>query len=279
MRQRTTEQRIIEQFTLYRFSTGRRLFTLKVVLALARAHGNPLIIACSEEAIAFDEGTRATEAAWNRTRGRASAARGNAVEIDAQIDRQLVGMHTGVSALHGAARTDSPLWKLSGDFLAHNYPDGPGVITNSAFEDELETVEEMLKDIVAMRPEDVAALAISYYVGELTRLAPLLATELSTPTEGMRFEAVRAAREEGHENLCTLIGAIVSQYRGRTAENASIRAALLAPINAQNERVAERRRKRASPDVDVDPETGEEIVTPPGPTTGTPPGTDPSLVT
>ena len=37
------------------------------------------------------------------------------------------------------------------------------------------------------------------------------------------------------------------------------RAALLAPIRDANARVAERRKRKNAPDVEVDPETGEEL--------------------
>src|SRR5690606_33071236 len=119
--------------------------------------------------------------------------------------------------------------------------------------------EEMNEDFADFSEEQLRRLNITWHVGELARLAPQLAAALDQPREGMRFEEVRATREEGHEKLCELVATIVSQFRGRSEANVQARTALLAPVVEANERVSARRRRRNGPDVEVDPNTGEEL--------------------
>ena len=121
-------------------------------------------------------------------------------------------------------------------------------------------MQEILGHLQAMPADEASEMHVSPFVAQLARFVPLFEAELAQPGEQFRFDILRAAREVGHENLCTLIATILAEYPGREPENVQKRGALLAPIREQNERVRARKARRTAPDVDVDPETGEELL-------------------
>lgn len=262
---------IIALYTIARFSTGRRLFVIAQVLELARELGNVRLIARAEQALAFDRETREKESEWRRVRGNRSRARGNAVEIDRQLDRVIGAMHSSLHAVLVALDPRSAHAAKVRAFIDRYFPEGADAITNAEFEDALAIIEEMNEDFALLSEAERAELSITFHVPELARLAPQLSTELNKPTGGIRFATVSAARLEGHENLCTLASTIVAEYPGRKPENVEACTKLLTPIFDANARVAERRKRKNGPDVDVDPDTGEELE-PGAPVAGGPAG-------
>jgi len=78
----------------------------------------------------------------------------------------------------------------------------------------------------------------------------------------MEFKELRTARANGHEALCKLVSTIISEYQKEDPETVETRGALLAPVFAQNAKISERRKTNPAPDVDVDPDTGEELERP-----------------
>lgn len=258
---------IVGLFTLLRFSNGRRLFVLRQVLAVAKELANPKLVARTEAAIAHELELRKKERRWARTKGKKSKARGEAQVLDARIDRLLSSLYRTVESVLDAVDPTGEHAAMVRAFLAKYFPAGVQEITHSEFEDELNIIEEMNEDFATLSEDDIKKLNIGYHVPELARLAPLFAAELDKSEEGdaIRFSEVRAAREQGHLKLVKLVATIVSEYdedevpEDEKAQVAKAQADLLAPILAANARVAERRKRRNGADVEVDPDTGEEL--------------------
>ena len=249
-----------EFFSLLRFSNGRRLFVLQTLLNIAASLASPLLIARIEGAIASERELRKLEAGWRRVRGKKSKARGNAVQLDAQLDRLIGSIYRTVQEALVPLAPGSAAEIMVKAFLGNYFPEGAAAITNAEFEDALAIIEEMNEDFALLSEADLGTLNIANHVPELARIAPLFAHELkSSDTGKVRFADVSAARIEGHENLCGIVATICSEYWGKEEEKVAARAALLAPIREANDRVAARRKIKNTPDVDVDPETGEEL--------------------
>ena len=171
-------------------------------------------------------------------------------------------MFTSVSSLKGALDSDSELAQRCGAFLDTYFPEGPAGITKREFEEQLGAMQEILRHIQAIDAAQAAEMHVTPFSDQLARLVPSFEAELAQPGEQFRFDILRTAREVGHENLCTLIAAILAGYPGRDPEQVEKRHRLLAPLAEQNERVRVRMARRPAPDVAVDPETGRELVDP-----------------
>ena len=246
---------------VYRFSTGRRFYAVGQVRDVAAALGDERIARRAEEALEHDRGTLEKERLWKVAKKEKSSGRGRAVELDNRLDRVLSGMHASVSALKAALARESDLAKRCDAFLTSTFPQGPGAITNSEFEDQLGAMKEILDHLETIDNAQAEAMHITPFAEQLSVLVPLFEAELREPGEQFRFKKLRAARALGHEKLCELIATIVADYPGRDPENVEKKERLYAPIAEQNERVRARLARRPSPDVEVDPETGEELDT------------------
>lgn len=244
---------------LNRFSNGRRLFVLKAVLKVAKELENEAIIAWTEQALAFEREVRKLERRWRTARGKRSRSRGNAKEIDLQVDRIVSAMLGSLELLLVSLTAGSEEALRVIHYIDKYFPEGAAAITNAEFEDALAIIEEMVEDFAPMPEAELDALNIKTHVAALARLVPQFAAELNRPQKGMRFDTVREARREGHEMLCDLVATILSEYKGKDPDKLEARAALLAPILDANERVTARRKRRNGPDVDVNPNTGEEL--------------------
>ncbi len=252
---------IYEFFSLLRFSNGRRLFVLQTLATIAAGLGNARLIERLEQALLFERELRKLEGDWRRARGNKSKARGRAAEIDAQLDRLIGSIYRTVQEALIPCPPGSDRAILIRNFLAHYFPEGAEGITQAEFEDALAIIQEMNEDFATLSEADMKTLNIANHVPELARLAPLFQIELNQPVAGgqVRFETISAARLEAHENLCGIVATIKSEFWGKEPEAVAAREALLAPIRDANARVAERRKRKNAPDVDVDPETGEEL--------------------
>lgn len=259
---------VVGLFRLLRFSSGRRLFVLRQVRKLASELANPRLLARVDAAIAHELHVRKLERQWVRTKSKRSTARGDAKLIDAKLDRLISSMYRTVEGLLDTIDPESEHAAKVRAFLDEYFPAGVQEITSAQYEDALAIIEEMNEDFATFSEDDIKALNISYHVPELARLTALFAAELDkySPKNQVRFSKVRAAREEGHARLLKLVSAILVEYDEHDAEDdekrkeiIAIQEQLLEPILDANERVAQRRKRRNAPDVEVDPETGEEL--------------------
>jgi hypothetical protein len=250
------------------FTTARRIYTLTQVRRAAAEMGLVEFVAELDEYIAHDEASLQLEGTWNRgRRGRASTARGRAAEIDNSNDRLLSAMHSGAERIRDSVRPTHPVHQVAVDFLHHFFPDGVVPVIRQNFEEQLITMETMLRELRGPFAEHVQKLQLSLFVDELSELVPQFRTELENhPVHDISFDQVRAAREQGQENLRAVVARALGIYYGTSPEHVEGRKRLLGPIREQNDRLAALRRSRragsVSPVIDVNPTTGQEYVVP-----------------
>ncbi len=244
-----------------RFSNGRRLLVLNALLGVATELGIVDLATAIEEARDNERATRKLERMWRLVRKKQSKGRGKAREIDIQLDRIISAMFGALSSRLAALDPSSELAGKIRALIDTYYPEGVAGITEAEYDDALAIIEEMNEDFATYSEEQLKELSIEYHVAELARLAPLFQVELNKTGGGFRFKTLYEARLEGHERLCELIGGILFFTRDRNnAAHVANRAALLAPILAADERVKARRKRKNGPDVEVDPNTGEELL-------------------
>lgn len=250
--------RSVTPSSLYVFSSGRRVFTGKRVLEACDTWSNPFVRERVEWALAHDRNTITLERRWRRTRGK-SVARGRAVEIDRRIDYVISGAYQSVLLVRRPLDPTDPVAIKADAFLEEYFADGAEPITNAEFEDALAIIEDMNDDFAVMPKTDLEDLNIVPFVRQLAVLAPAFEAELTLPNTKMRFSELRKARAEGQRRLEIVLSAIIASFHQDTPEDIEAFNGLIAPILDQNARIAARRKSSPAADVDVDPNTGEEL--------------------
>ncbi|WP_437731917.1 hypothetical protein [Sorangium sp. So ce1335] len=244
-------------FNLYVFTTGRRLFALRQVRALAEEQRFTELVKHCDAAVEHDLATRAMERRWA---GEPVATGTNpaAQRIDALVDRTLGAIRDHVVAQTQGAAPDDPIHKEVAAFLKPIFPVSVQAITSLPHIDELAAVD----DIVALLKGELAPAAKELGLGRLvSRLADLAVQyreALEAPPPSLiDWGRVRAARAEGQGLLLETVAIILGKHHARTPEGTAARLALLAPILQQNAAIGQYLRARRAI-ADVNPETGED---------------------
>ncbi|MBA2664524.1 MAG: hypothetical protein H0U74_19710 [Bradymonadaceae bacterium] len=246
------------------FTTARRLYTLAQVKRAAVAMGLTDLVTFIDECLAEDEETFNKEAIWasaRKTRG--AQSRGRAAEIDIANDRVISAIFSAVNDLTKTLKPTHPVYVLAQEFLLHFYPDGVSPIIRQNYEEQLVTMERMLRDFDGSYAEHVQKLPIGLHVEQLKVQVPEFRAELEAhPPATLTFDELSAARDRGQENLRAVVARIVGLYFRNTPEHLEARQNLLGPIRRQNDRLAALRRARraGSTNIDINPTTGEEFV-------------------
>ncbi|AUX46696.1 hypothetical protein SOCE26_082050 [Sorangium cellulosum] len=244
-------------FNLYVFTTGRRLFALQKVRALAKEQRFTELVKHCDAAVEHDLATRALERRW-AGEPVASGTNPAAQRIDVLVDRTLGAIRDHVVAQTQGAAPDDPIHKEVASFLKPIFPVSVQAITSLPYIDELAAVD----DIVALLKGELAPAAKEFGLGRLvTRLADLAVQyreALEAPPPSLiDWGRVRAARAEGQGLLLEAVAIILGKHHARTREGTAARLALLAPILQQNEAIGHYLRSRRAI-ADVNPETGED---------------------
>ncbi|MFU8805682.1 MAG: hypothetical protein ACNA8W_17850 [Bradymonadaceae bacterium] len=253
-------------FTLFIFTTARRLYTFSQVKRAAVEMGLTELASYITELIAEDEATMALEAEWNRGRkGRASTARGRAAEIDHSNDSLIGAIFSTVTRIKTTLNPSNPVHALAVEFLHHFFQDGASPVTRQTFEEQLVTMEKMLREWAGPFAEHVQKLQISLFVDQLKVQVPEFRTELeNNPVPDISFSDVRVSRERGQENLNAVVARLLGEFYSTSPEHVEARRKLLGPVRDQNDRIAALRRTRRAGipqhSIDVNPTTGEEYV-------------------
>ncbi|WP_437568490.1 hypothetical protein [Sorangium sp. So ce542] len=251
-------------FNLYVFTTGRRLFALRQVRALAKEQRFTELVKHCDAALEHDLATRALERRWAGEPA-ATGANPAAQRIDVLVDRTLGAIRDHVVAQTQGAAPDDPIHKEVAAFLRPIFPVSVQAITSLPYVDELAAVD----DIVALLKGELAPAVREFGLGRLvTRLADLAVQyrdALEAPPPSLiDWGRVRAARAEGQGLLLEAIAIILGKHHERTREGTAARLALLAPILQQNEAIGQYLRSRRAI-ADVNPETGEDEPAAPAP--------------
>ncbi|WP_437279930.1 hypothetical protein WME90_05060 [Sorangium sp. So ce375] len=244
-------------FNLYVFTTGRRLFALRQVRAIAKVQRFTELVKHCDVAIEHDLATRAMERRWAGEPA-ATGANPAAQRIDVLVDRTLGAIRDHVVAQTQGAAPDDPVHKEVAAFLKPIFPVSVQAITSLPYIDELAAVD----DIAALLKGELAPAVREFGLGRLvTRLADLAVQyreALEAPPPSLiDWGRVRAARAEGQGLLLEAVAIILGKHHERTREGTEARLALLAPILQQDEAIGQYLRSRRAI-ADVNPETGED---------------------
>ncbi|WP_437914915.1 hypothetical protein WME73_04965 [Sorangium sp. So ce302] len=244
-------------FNLYVFTTGRRLFALRQVRAIAKEQRFTELVKHCDAAIEHDLATRAMERRW-AGEPVATGANPAAQRIDVLVDRTLGAIRDLVVAQTQGAAPDDPVHKEVAAFLKPIFPVSVQAITSLPYIDELAAVD----DIVALLKGELATAVREFGLGRLvTRLADLAVQyreALEAPPPSLiDWGRVRSARAEGQGLLLEAVAIILGKHHERTREGTAARLALLAPILQQDEAIGQYLRSRRAI-ADVNPETGED---------------------
>lgn len=255
------EAGLSQYFDFYEFTTGRRLFALRAIVALAESLGEQEIADSAREAVEFNEEVRETEQQWARERNVDQSVRVAADKLDDVVDRTVGGFHTRLKSDVQTFPADTPLGKKARELKRKAFPEGAAAVINQAFEDELSTLEQMNKLLAKMRASHVEPLGHGAVVDRIADLTVEYAEALEAPkTRKLDFKNVRAMRLQGQEHMLRVAAKIVGQFNGESPGDAETRQKLMLPIVEQNERIGDYyRRRRQVPD--IDPDTGEDVPT------------------
>lgn len=251
-------------FNLYVFTTGRRLFALQRVRALAKEQRFTELMKHCDAAIEHDLATRAMERRWAGEPA-ASGTNPAAQRIDVLVDRTLGAIRDHVVAQTQGAAPDDPIHEEVASFLKSIFPVSVHAITSLSYVDELAAVD----DIVALLKGELAPAAKEFGLGRLVNRLADLAVQYrealeAPPPSLIDWGRVRAARAEGQGRLLEAVAIILGKHHERTSEGTAARLALLAPILQQNEAIRQYLRSRRAI-ADVNPETGQDEPATPSP--------------
>ena len=243
--------------SLYVFTTGRRIFALQQVRALAKEQGFAELVKHCDAAIAHDVETREIERRWSGepAKGDTNPA---AQKIDILVDRTLGAIRDQAVAQTQGAPADDPIHAEVAAFLKKIFPVGVNAVTSSSYVDELSAVDDILKQLKGDLAQGVKELGLGRLTKRLADLAEQYRDALEAPPSSLvEWGRVRAARAEGHGLLLEAVAIILGKHHGRTPEATAARLSLLGPILKQNEAIGQYLRARRAV-TDVNPETGSD---------------------
>jgi hypothetical protein len=242
----------------YVFTTGRRLFALRQVRALAHEQRFTELVKHCDATVAHDLATREIERRWS---GEPAAATTNPVAQ--RIDRTLGAIRDHAVAQAQGALPHDPIHAAVATFVKRIFPVSVYAVTSLPYVDELAAVDDIVKLLKGALAPAVKDLGLGRLVERLADLALQYrdALEVSPPSL-ITWDRVRAARSEGQGLLLEAVAILIGKHHKRTAEGTAERLSLLAPILQQNEAIGQYLRARRAV-ADVDPDTGEEDPNPP----------------
>jgi hypothetical protein len=247
--------------SLYSFSTGRRLFAFRQLLALTQSptYAFPTLETHLTDALAHDNLTRDLERRYAISPATSPKGLTEAKRVDILVDRTLSSIRdTAVAQATGADEGD-PIIATSESFVRSVFPKGVHYTTSLGFVDELAAVENILTAFNTDLAPSVAELGLTRLAKRLAKLAVEYRLALDAPDPAVvRFGEIRAARAQGQQHLLQAVAQILGKYWRDTPDDVAARAALMAPILKQNEAIRQSLRTQR-PVEDIDPVTGEVL--------------------
>jgi hypothetical protein len=235
-------------------STGRRLFALRQMKAVAQAlGGNQDVEARIDEAIAHEEQTRDLELLWGGVRAGNVDARAMK-PIDHRVDKVITAVRDGAEAQRQGAADDDPIHETVDTFLKTAMPEGVFAITSLPYVDELSATQKLLAMLQGPLAGTVTELGLGRQVGQLAALLPQYEAGLNgTGALAVTFAPVRTSRQRGQRYLREIVALVLGRYnRDEDPEHRSARAHLLTPLLKQVEAARALRGRRSEQDNEVD---------------------------
>lgn len=246
----------------YVFTPGRRIVTAQTVLDVAEEVGDVELAVQARETIAFDREVWEAQRLWEREREVKEGTRVSLMEIDQQLDRTLVGMHSVADGHVYSLVPGDEQYDISAEFIEEFFPKGPGAITRLRYEDQLAAVESYLVRWKTVWKVRLDVLSLNKLVERAEVLTEAYRKGVSTVSKrGIVWDDVRAMDDLGQEHMLALIVRVCGLYNSRSVADVQMRGRYLATFFDQNERVKQIR-KRTHVVADVDPDSGEEVVVP-----------------
>ncbi len=244
--------RIGERLDYRQFGLGAVRYCLNRQEESAEGLDNPRLAEQIRKALMLNRRAGELELDWKNERAEASDARNKAASIDDKVDRTLSSLNDMINA-HADLETECRERTLAREMREELFPAGVYPITSAQFDEQHMHVADLLKAIDQGFTEHVDALGLRAVVESLRELNEKFGEQLDlASTERVTFDEVREARRKGRDAFHKVIFMIYGDY----ANEPEIREELLAPVEAQDARIA-RSYKTQGEAPDVDPETGE----------------------
>lgn len=248
-------------FNLYEFTSGRRLFALAQVAAIAKDEGFTDLVKHCAAAIAHERAVRELERRWAGEPVKATNPQ--AQRIDALTDRTLTALRDSALAQAQGAPPGDPIHAQVEGFLKRIFPISVYAITSLGYVEELAAVDEIVSLLKGELAPTAKELGLKRLADRLADLASQYREALEAPPDSLvGWGRVRAARAEGQGMLLEAVALIVGRHYQRSAEGTAARLALLRPILQQNDAIGQYLKARRAVG-DVNPDTGDEAPPPP----------------
>ena len=246
-----------EFMNVYTFPPGRREFVLRSMAEVARRLGLKDLAKGMQQAVEHENKLRDMERALAADRARSTPPRLR--ELDPELDLTIGAMYRqlseAVAVLKGTPRAEAAE-RILGDLL----PEGAAAVVHLAYPEQAAECESVRSKLQREYADDVRVAGIQPYVDRMAVLTPeyvSLVKEYKTGRE-ITLDEVRAAREQGQENLLVALVKVLGRYADPTPENIQARSELLAPFRFHTEAIRRYYQSRRSVR-DVDPNTGDEV--------------------
>lgn len=237
---------------LVRFTTGRRIFTMRQVRRAAVALNVPELIDHIDRSIAHDREVLRLETGWRSRRQSRRQHDPEARRIDIRVDHAVTGIRDVAQMYVRTASMGDPVHSAATRFLNIAFPGGVFPITSLPFVEQLAAVERLQALIATELGAEAAALGLGSMLVLLSALTDEYRAVLDRGPRAMNFAEVKTAREAGQDRLAVLVAMILT-YFPRTDESTDTRAraALLGPILQQQAAIRRHlAERRAVPDID-----------------------------
>jgi hypothetical protein len=205
----------------------------------------------------------ALERGYNTSKLNLPTTDADAPAVDQQADRIVSGLYDTPKTFIKRFLPQEPEHKAAAAFKRSAFPKGVKYITQATYPEQLERMKDLFT--YCRSPEGVGqarALSLSLWIDKLADILPIYeAVMKKIPPAAVRYGQLKAAWKDGHVLLCQLIHRVFSAFPDHTPEHEARRALLLSHLTAQEQAVADMRRRNASVQ-DIDPTTGAEVDTP-----------------
>lgn len=246
-----------EFLNVYVFPPGRRGFVLRSMAEEARRLALEDLAQGMEQAVEHEGQLRDMERTLAADQARRAPPRLR--ELDPELDLTIGAMFRQLSEA-AAVLKGTPRAEAAERILGDLFPEGAAAVVHAAYPEQAAECESVLSKLQREYADDVRAAGIEPYVERMAVLTPEYVSLVKAydTGDGVTSDQVRAAREQGQENLLVALVKVLGHYADPTPQNLQARAELLAPFRFHTEAIRRYYRSRRSVR-DVDPDTGDEL--------------------
>ncbi|MBK9259926.1 MAG: hypothetical protein IPM54_08840 [Polyangiaceae bacterium] len=247
---------------IYNFTPGRRILSMRQVKTAALAANETALVAHAEACITHDQHTLVLDAQWN---ARTTTTIGNPElrDVDIILDPLVTSLRDTIDGQVRGSKPGDALAELGAQLLIVLFPQGVSAVTHATYADEAAEVERIIVEI--KKPEwgaVVVGFGLARIVERMQEVILKYRQLLEAPAPaGLKFSDVKAARAQGQSLLLQTLAMVLAKYPSDSEADKAGREALMGPILRQNEAIGQYLKSRRTVP-DVNPDTGEEAITP-----------------